>query len=303
TDALNLRPQPTTLMLEALIRLGVVERYDEDYALSALAQLLCQHDRDLGDEIWSNAEQRLRVSKDSETVPTEEQPADPLRIFGDRIAATQWTHTKSAIQAAEVLDIGGQGNQQLRVLDLASGSAVWSSAMAFRDPGMRVVAVDHAMALAAARATVKSIDLERRFEFLDADPIAISEGSLPADDPFDMVLIAQRLHLLNDEDAIAWLRRVRQYLKPDGRIVVIDLFHGPPSDVPQPLVEILAALKVELGTRDGSVRTIEQSNVMLRAAGFSGGQFTFLPDSAVQMGLHLATCDPVISAPPASGSA
>src|SRR5690606_20768481 len=118
------------------------------------------------------------------------------------LAATQWVHTPAAMQAAEILDIGGTpttdpesdgelilSTPPLRILDLGCGSAVWSCAMAFRDPGAAVLAVDEEAALVAARSTARSIQLGERFETLAGQP---EEVALPTAD-FDLVLVAQRL--------------------------------------------------------------------------------------------------------------
>ncbi len=51
-EALSLKSELANLLLDALVAIGIVEKYEEDYALSRAAHLLCQYDDDLGDERW-----------------------------------------------------------------------------------------------------------------------------------------------------------------------------------------------------------------------------------------------------------
>lgn len=116
-EAQDLKSDPTSLLLDALIAIGIVEKYGQDYALARTAHLLCQYDDDLGDIQW----QRLANAVQGKTSRLDNN--DQLHF--DHAAATQWIHTPSAIQAAEILDIGGQGEPQgISILDLGCGSAV-----------------------------------------------------------------------------------------------------------------------------------------------------------------------------------
>ncbi|MEM9644968.1 MAG: SAM-dependent methyltransferase, partial [Planctomycetota bacterium] len=47
-DAIQSRPSSTKLLLDALVKTGIVQQYDDDYALAPVAQLLCEYDSDLG---------------------------------------------------------------------------------------------------------------------------------------------------------------------------------------------------------------------------------------------------------------
>ncbi|NNE01229.1 MAG: SAM-dependent methyltransferase, partial [Pirellulaceae bacterium] len=51
-ETLKLAAKPAVLMLDALMAIGIVEKYEDDYALSRAAHLLCQYDNDLGDARW-----------------------------------------------------------------------------------------------------------------------------------------------------------------------------------------------------------------------------------------------------------
>lgn len=271
-QALSLTQRPTQLLLDSLVAVGIIEKYDDDYALSRAAQLLCQYDEDLGESRWKKIAQAAKGENTGQ---------GQAEAYYDHNAATQWSHTKSAIQAAEMLDIGEGQYQGLDILDLGCGSAVWSSAMGHRDPKSKITAVDHPGALQSAQNTAKSIGLSERFTTIASDPIDVE---LPTES-FDVVLIAQRLHALGAEPAVQLLSRAVEALRPGGRLIVIDLFRGPGKIS---LSESLEALKLELDTENGAMRTLKESEAAFRQAGMDSIQFTFLAASEINLGMMVA---------------
>ena len=110
-EQLSLVPESTSLLLDGLVATGIIEKYEDDFALSRAAHLLCQYDQDLGDSQWEQLASQLknndRANRD-----------DQLRF--NYQAATQWIHTPAAMQAAEILDIGGEGEVSgPKILDLS----------------------------------------------------------------------------------------------------------------------------------------------------------------------------------------
>lgn len=274
TENLSLQTKPTILLLDTLVAIGIVEKYDEDFALSRAAQLLCQYDDDLGDARW----QRLADAvKGTGETPDEE-------AYFHSAAATQWAHTASAIQAAEILNIGGEGEVAgPAILDLGCGSAVWSCAMAHQDAAATITAVDRAPALQAAKTMADSIGLADRFTTIEGDPQSVD---LPAD-RFDIVVIAQRVSALADPASNDLIQRSMAAAKPGGRIVVIDLFRLPGKSN---LTETIEALKLELDTPDGAMWDLKSAQQRCIDAGLTGVQFTFLAASKVNMGLMVGVC-------------
>jgi len=270
-DTLSIAPGASTLLLDGLTAIGIVEKYGDDFALSRAAHLLCQYDDDLGDASWDRLVDRIR-GEDSR------QERDDQQHFS-HLAATQWIHTPAAIQAAEILNLGGEGERAgPKILDLGCGSAVWSCAMAHRDPQATITAVDHPAALQAAASTADSIGLIDRFETITGDPqhVDLPEGE------FDLVLLAQRVNGLGVEAAQSLLVRAVTAAKAGGRMVVIDLFRGPTK---ANLAESVEALKLELDTREGKIRSLQDAQALLESLGLQRVQFTFLAASRVNLGL------------------
>jgi ubiquinone/menaquinone biosynthesis C-methylase UbiE len=259
---LDLQPQLAHTFLDSLRAIGVIEQYQEDFALTQVTRLLCEHDADLGDAMWARLPQALR---------DDHQPEDDE--YHAAVAATQWVHTATAMEAAEILNIG-EDRKGLPILDLGCGSAVWSCAIAYRDPDSRVTAVDHPGALLAAQRTADSIALGDRFDTI-AGPI--EEVELPAE-AFDLVLLATRLHALPRERGSQLLRRIHDALAPGGELVVIDLFQPPGKTK---LAEAAAALRLQLTTESGAVRSPPETEQLIEESGFAKPQFTYLPASQI----------------------
>ena len=277
-EKLSLKRGATKLVLDALVASSIIEQYEEDYALSRVAHLLCQYDQDLGDATWNHLVGHVREARES----GEDEATVDDQAYLNSLAATQWVHTPAAMQAAEMLDLGGEdGVSGLKILDLGCGSAVWSAAMAHRDQDAKVTAVDQAAALKAAQSTADSIGLGDRFRVMEADPI---DAQLD-DAEFDLVLIAQRLGCLGPNEGQKLLSKAIAALKFGGKLVVIDLFRGPAKP---DMSECVEALKLELGTQHGSMMTLEAIQTELAELGLENAQVTFMPDSRVNMGMAVA---------------
>ena len=275
TQTLGWKSHSAALFLDALLAIGMVEKYGDDYALSRAGHLLCQYDDDLGDATW----QRLvPLLKGDDT----RADHDDQSQF-DYLAATQWSQTAAAMQAAEILDIGEGGEfSALKILDLGCGSGVWSCAMAHRDPTSSVTAVDKKLAIEAAQATANSIELSDRFTTIEGDPI---HTDVPESE-FDLVVVAQRISCLDESAAKKLLAKASASAKPGGRVVVIDLFRGPGKTS---LTESIEALRLDLGTKGGRMRTLEEVQADLRDAGLTKIQFTFLAASEAGLGMAVGT--------------
>lgn len=271
SETLSLVPDSLGLLLDTLISIGIVERYEDDFALARAGHLLCQYDDDLGDATWARLANLVR-GNDQRSGNNDQRQSDYL-------AATQWIHTPAAMQAAEILNIGDGGEfTGLKILDLGCGSGVWGCAMAHRDPDSTITAVDSAGALEATRVTADSIGLGGRLETIEADPLDVT---LPTHE-FDLVVLAQRIGCVGDEATKKLLGNAAAATKVGGRVVVIDLFRGRTRP---DLAEGIEALKLELGTRAGRMRTLREVQAGLMEVGLERIQATFLPASRVNLGL------------------
>ena len=154
--------------------------------------------------------------------------------------------------------------------------------MAFRDPLLRITAVDSEPALVAANSTATSIGLNDRFQTEAGDMLA----SPLAENTYDMVVVAQRMHSLAPNQIDQVLQRCRGSLKVGGKLVVIDSFRGPnrPS-----LAESLESLRMQVQTAHGQIPELAAAQKRMEQAGFENVQFTFIAASRLGLGLMVGT--------------
>lgn len=133
--------------------------------------------------------------------------------FRRGMGATSW---REQLPLARAYDFG----DVKRLVDVGGGEGTMLAALLHENPGMEGVLVE----LAAG------IDLTRR-HFIDAgveDRCTVLEGSafgeLPRADGYFMSCV---LHAMNDEDSLRALRRIREAMQPDGRLVILEHIVSP----------------------------------------------------------------------------
>ena len=268
-DVTGLSQRRTEWLLRSLVTIGIIEKYREDYAISATARLLTPHDADFGESMWQAAAAKLRA-------PESGGDTEQLRERYEAASASQWTHTATAMQVAEMLDDTADDGPQ-RLLDVGCGAGVFSAAMAYRRPNLHVVGFDISEAVALARATAESIGLEGRFETIEGD-LRIHE--LP-EGPFDEVLIAQRLQVLPPPETETLLKDCIERLAAGGRLIVIDSFG--PIDTAS-LAQCVEAFKMTLSVGRDPADPVAVGHRMLEA-GLENIQYT--PIAASGIGLAM----------------
>lgn len=295
---LNVSQPRMAMLLDCLIAIGIIEQYQEDFAMSSTARLLCQYDADLGDATWEQIVDSFTRSSggasQSEAMSSHDAASDRLRDRFDAIAATQWIHTPAAMQVAEILDLGSgeatgvssespassEATQPIELLDLGCGSAVWSCAMAFRDPAIQVTGVDSEAALVAAQSTADSIGLTDRFQGVVGDVLTAQLAA----NAYDMIVIAQRLHAFPASEIKTLLDSLLRSLRPGGRLIVIDSFRGPHRPA---LAESLEAMRMQIQTHAGEIPELEVAENRMQEAGFASIQFTFIAASRIGLGMMI----------------
>lgn len=257
-------------LLQVMIAIGAVERYEDDFALSQAVRLIARQDADLGKGIW----QELPAFLSGQTARV-----DAIADYRRRVTTRQWSHTAAAVQAANVLDIG-VALRALNVLELGGGAGVWSAAMAYRDPKLQVTVVDSAQMLAQCRATYASVDLLHRWTAIEDDYRSWSTQL----GQFDLVILPEVLQLEQDADAVILLGRAADALRAGGQVVVLETLResdGPLVTLATQSLEIAIAT----GGRQRSAREIQQ---LLRGAGFGDAQWGWLTASTHGIGLIVA---------------
>jgi ubiquinone/menaquinone biosynthesis C-methylase UbiE len=282
----SLQPEGTGALLQILIQSGLVEQFDEHFALTQAARLTPRALWAITFEQWTGLETALRQPASGDSQAESELAAesdrrnrrkfDRFRVLHSQL---QWAATGVALKLTEALGIGSE-RSGLQILDLGCGAAVYSMAIAHRDPATRVQLVDDRAGLARARATVDSLDAGDRAQMAESAELVFPGHN----DTFDLVIVADQIHIWPPAMRQRLLATARRTLKPGGELAVVDVFSG------QPRGEMncsLFELQLLIGTGRGPVRLPDLSR-QLETAGFSGIQYTHLPVVPFTHGLLLA---------------
>ena len=165
----------------------------------------------------------------------------------------------AARRAAELL--AGSGG---RVLDAGAGAAPWSVAIAHRDPACRVTAVDLPGVIPVLREAIAAAGLADRFELVAGDlfTVELDRGA------FDLAIAGNLCHLFDPAANRRLIGRLRDALRPGGRLAIIDAVPDERLDGPRAVV--LYALGLLLRTRGGHAYPFSSFVEWLREAGFEG---------------------------------
>ncbi len=268
------------LLLEVLINTELLERYGDDYALSAVARLVPKNMMDFGGLYWCHLESFVRTGL---PLPDNQSLAHEESDFLDTSAANEWLMTPAAIDAAQALDIG-KTRTALRILEIGCGSAVFGSTMIHRDAESRLVLLDGAANLKRAEKTIESIGAQDRVQFVEADYLDFDLDQ----QPFDMVVAANLIHRHADQDCQRLFKTVHRHLKKSGEFVVVDVFPGQQEG---DTTRAILALEIALRTRHGKLHDPAHFQHILIMNGFDQIRFAHLPAPPHIWGLVLAQRD------------
>jgi SAM-dependent methyltransferase len=252
----------------------------EAYCLAPAGRFLAGPYRDLGDAYWSHLPAFLRTG---EPMARMDDPRESERQYQAQAMALAWMMAPAAEAAATALDIGCR-RRGIVVLDVGAGAAGWSLALARRDPGTSVTALDWPAVLAIAQKAAMEAGLHERFATIAGD---YHQVALPAA-AFDLALVANVTHLETPAGNRDLFERVRRSLRPGGEIAVIDVFPVQPAGA---LPAALYALGLALRTTSGRVHSAADIEGWLAAAGFKECRFSPLEAPPYTMGMLLARCN------------
>lgn len=277
--ACKLAARPTGLLLEALAALGVVERVEDRFVLTLLAQMLLSGSyRNLSDEYWSHLPALLQTDQPLVKMDAASQSE---AFYQSQAAVLGWMLTPAAECAARVLCEIGLPKTPAS-LDVGAGSAIWSLTLARQLPGATVTAVDWPAVLEVAAETAANFGLADRLTTIAGN---YHEVPWPAT-AFDLVILANITHLETPAGNRALFAQAKAALKPGGQLAIVDIFAGQPAG---DLNRTLYTLGLALRTEHGHVYSVEELTRLLAESGFNPPQLFPLEVPPYAVGLLTAT--------------
>jgi (2Fe-2S) ferredoxin/SAM-dependent methyltransferase len=148
-----------------------------------------------------------------------------------------------------------------RMLDLGGGSAAYSIAFARANPELTSEVLDLSDVVPLTREYIRKAGVEGRVSARPGDML-----SEPLGTGFDLVLISAVCHMFDPRQNLTLLRRARQALAPNGRVVVQDFILE--ADKASPSWAALFSVNMLVGTRGGASYSEPENADWLKEAGF-----------------------------------
>ncbi len=211
-----------SLMLDVLLAVGYVERLGAIYRRT--------HDPSGAQERLPELEAFVRTGEVPDHI---DRPERRGAYYAKSVLGLGAMFQQAARQLAEQLRPVEQ------IADVGAGSAIWSLAMVERSGG-RVLAIDRAEVLPSTRKAAAMMGLGARLTSVAGDYFEVT-----LDEAVDRVVLANVLHLENEEDAARLIRHHAQALNDDGELVIVDVIGG--DELEHQLFE--AAYQLHLGMR------------------------------------------------------
>jgi len=266
-------PEGLLLLLNALAGLGLLSRRGTHYhntplgrryldrrsptAISNLLWLLGHHWHD-----WTKLPQALRKGRPGWA------PLTRSREFRRRFSLAM--HERSHGLAAPTVTTLRLPPRSTRFLDLGGGPGSYAIALAKRYPSLEGIVLDQTVTV--ARQLIRKHRLEKR---LRARAGSIFTAALGTE--YDAVLVSNVIHVFNEKKCRTLLKRVRDALRPGGKVFIVEFFLD--DSRTRPAKSSVFSLMMYLFTATGRCYSWSETEGWLKALGF--GRFkrhTVTPD-------------------------
>jgi ubiquinone/menaquinone biosynthesis C-methylase UbiE len=150
---------------------------------------------------------------------------------------------------------------EMRVLDLASGSGVWGIALAQKSPRVRVTAVDWAGMIPTTKRITHKFGVADRFKFVEGDLLDADFGS-----GYDVATLGHILHSEGEERSRQLLKKTFRALKSGGTIVIAEWLVNDDRTGPPPT--LMFAVNMLMNTEKGDTFSFNEIKNWLEDIGF-----------------------------------
>ena len=149
----------------------------------------------------------------------------------------------------------------LKTLDIAAGHGLFGIAVAKHCPQAHIVAVDWAGVLTVAEENARAAGVAERHTLLAGSAFDADYGT-----DYDLALLTNFFHHFDRETNVSLMRRVRQAVRPGGRVMTLEFI--PNEDRVSPPDQAMFAVIMLANTPYGDVYTFSEYDAMFREAGF-----------------------------------
>ena len=162
------------------------------------------------------------------------------------------------------------GNQKLKILDIAAGHGLFGLAFAKQNPQAEVTAVDWSNVLEVARENAQAAGVAERYHTRAGSAFEVAYG-----DGYDIVLLTNFLHHFDVPTCEVLLRKVNASLAEGGRAVTLEFV--PNDDRVTPPQAAAFSMMMLGATPGGDAYTFAELDQMFRNTGFGVSELHELP--------------------------
>lgn len=262
-DKIQVTLRGITILLNALVSIGLLEKKDEKYYCPAEVATLLSKDSPIsimplvmlsvgGWKRWSNLTEIVRQGPQKSRVFDNEYEQETFIGAMHSIAYRLAPRIVAAIKpnsAKKLLDIGG-----------ASGSYTQAFLEAY--PYMKATLFDLPSVIKIAQTRLSDTDLINRITFVGGN---FYKDELPTG--HDLALLSAVIHQNSPEQNIELFRKIYGALQTGGRLVIRDHIMNP--DHTQPTSGAFFAVNMLIATNEGRTYSFEEIKASLESAGFA----------------------------------
>ena len=258
----------TEILLDALTGLGLLKKQKGQYKNSSLAsQFLVSgspyYQGDIirhADTLWQNWSGLDNVVKTGK----------PHHVSHDHRAFILGMHNLAVLKASNVLKAVGLKGVK-KALDLGGGPGTYTIEMAKK--GISVTIFDTPETIEIAKEVVKKSGV-KNINFLQGDFLTDDFGR-----DYDLIFISQILHAYSEDDNIMVLKKCRNALNKNGRIIIQEFFID--KDRANPVQSALFSINMLVNTEGGRCYSPEEIKRWYLKTGFRKIQKQLLADSVL----------------------
>jgi 2-polyprenyl-3-methyl-5-hydroxy-6-metoxy-1,4-benzoquinol methylase len=189
----------------------------------------------------------------------------------------EFAHDMAPMMAPAARDLAQVlGPIEGHVLDVAAGHGVFGITLAQANPGAFVTALDWPKVVEVAHGNAQKAEVEDRYSTIAGDAFQAPLGG-----PYDVILLTNLLHHFDSATCVTLLERMRNALKPGGRVATLEFI--PNADRVSPYIPALFPMIMLASTPAGDAFTEAEYRAMFDEAGFGHSEFHALAHSPEQL--------------------
>lgn len=265
-DKIQVTLRGITILLDALVPKGLLEKNDEKYYCPAEVATLLSKDSPTsimpmvvlsvgGWKRWSNLTEIVRCGLQKARPSAFESSKSEQETFILAMRAIAYRLAPGIVAAIKPL-----GAKKL--LDIGGGSGSYTQVFLETYPDMKATLFDLPSVIEIAQTVLDDTDLIDRITFVPGD---YYKDELPTG--HDLALLSAIIHQNSPEQNIELYRKIYRALEPGGRLIIRDHVMSP--DHTQPIRGALFAVNMLIVTPGGRTYSFEEIEESLESAGFT----------------------------------